>query len=182
MARQTYVSSCIYVHNTSAEAFPDPFTFDPERWLCDPETYKEREKRMLSFSRGSRACIGIKYVKHRAMPIPNSCDVDRNRSSVANYFGLCLVWRTRVCISRWLIFSVGLRSMYTAGLRRRIWNGMTGSFQFRKENSEEWFGNAQVRLRIGGEAVLLVRCRISIYLFNMLLDMRKDLCPREINV
>ena len=60
------MSSCVYVHNTSAEAFPDPFTFDPERWLCDPETYKEREKRMLSFSRGSRACIGIKYVKHRA--------------------------------------------------------------------------------------------------------------------
>ena len=59
---------------------------------------------------------------------------------------------------------------------------MTGSFQFRKENLKEWFGNAHVRLRIGSEAVLLVCCRISIYLMNMLLDIQKDLCPREINV
>jgi cytochrome P450 len=47
------------MQNTDPIIFPSPFTFDPERWLCDPETYRLRDKSMLSFSRGSRSCIGM---------------------------------------------------------------------------------------------------------------------------
>ncbi|KAJ4359692.1 uncharacterized protein N0V89_000248 [Didymosphaeria variabile] len=55
----TSVTSGIYLQNTDPATFPSPFTFDPERWLCDAETYKQRDRQMQSFSRGSRGCIGI---------------------------------------------------------------------------------------------------------------------------
>ncbi|KAF2706474.1 cytochrome P450 [Pleomassaria siparia CBS 279.74] len=55
----TIVSAGIYLQNTDAATFPDPFKFDPQRWLCDAETHAKRDRQMLSFSRGSRACIGI---------------------------------------------------------------------------------------------------------------------------
>ncbi|KAF2116138.1 cytochrome P450 [Lophiotrema nucula] len=55
----TTITSGIYLQNTSPTTFPNPFTFDPTRWLCDPETYNIRERQMQSFSRGSRSCIGI---------------------------------------------------------------------------------------------------------------------------
>jgi cytochrome P450 len=41
----------------NTDAFPSPDTFDPERWT-DPTTIREREKCLVSFTRGSRACIG----------------------------------------------------------------------------------------------------------------------------
>ncbi|KAH7384477.1 cytochrome P450 [Pyrenochaeta sp. MPI-SDFR-AT-0127] len=53
------ITAGIYLQNTDPNTFPDPFKFVPERWLCDPETYKLRDRQMLSFSRGSRSCIGI---------------------------------------------------------------------------------------------------------------------------
>jgi hypothetical protein len=59
-SRQAVVTSGIYLQNTDPAVFPDPFKFIPERWLCDAETYKLRDKQMVSFSRGSRSCIGMK--------------------------------------------------------------------------------------------------------------------------
>ncbi|ORX95133.1 cytochrome P450 [Clohesyomyces aquaticus] len=53
------ITSGIYMHNTNETAFPDPFKYDPERWMCDEETYRQRERYMNSFSRGSRSCVGI---------------------------------------------------------------------------------------------------------------------------
>lgn len=41
--------------------FEDPIKFKPERWL-DPERKKVLESGMLMFSKGSRACLGMKYV------------------------------------------------------------------------------------------------------------------------
>ena len=38
--------------------FPDATTFMPERWL-DPKTYAQLDKQMVSFSRGSRSCVGV---------------------------------------------------------------------------------------------------------------------------
>jgi hypothetical protein len=58
--KQVAVNACIYMNNTNPDVFPDPFKFDPERWLCDTETYLLRDKHMVSFSRGSRGCIGQK--------------------------------------------------------------------------------------------------------------------------
>lgn len=40
--------------------FEDPMKFKPERWLR-PEQKKALESGMLMFSKGSRACLGMKY-------------------------------------------------------------------------------------------------------------------------
>lgn len=41
--------------------FAEPTMFKPERWL-DTEQRKELDRGMLVFSKGSRACLGMKYV------------------------------------------------------------------------------------------------------------------------
>ncbi|ETS81109.1 hypothetical protein PFICI_06111 [Pestalotiopsis fici W106-1] len=52
------MSSSISHHDESV--WPDSYAFLPERWLDENmERNKELEKQMLSFSRGSRACIGM---------------------------------------------------------------------------------------------------------------------------
>lgn len=38
--------------------FPDPHQFLPERWLDN----KELDRYLVTFSRGPRMCLGIKYV------------------------------------------------------------------------------------------------------------------------
>jgi cytochrome P450 len=41
--------------HTNERVFPEPFTFNPERWLNN----KGLEKYLVSFTKGSRQCIGI---------------------------------------------------------------------------------------------------------------------------
>lgn len=54
---QVLVASSTYVHHMNRDIFPSPEEFRPERWLDgDPKL----EQYLVSFSRGSRACIGIK--------------------------------------------------------------------------------------------------------------------------
>ncbi|KAI0382249.1 putative cytochrome P450 [Hypomontagnella monticulosa] len=50
----------VLIHN-NPDLFPRPLAFDPKRWL-DAEGQRDRtlEKYIMSFSRGSRRCIGIK--------------------------------------------------------------------------------------------------------------------------
>ncbi|KIW50904.1 hypothetical protein PV05_09681 [Exophiala xenobiotica] len=52
----TRVSFSHYVYNNDPTKFVDPYTFKPERWLGD--NVNELESHMISFSRGSRNCIG----------------------------------------------------------------------------------------------------------------------------
>lgn len=40
--------------------FPDPETFVPERWNVDDTV--AMDKHVVSYSRGSRSCIGARYV------------------------------------------------------------------------------------------------------------------------
>jgi cytochrome P450 len=42
----------------NATIFPDPDSFNPERWL-DPSATKRLDKYLVSFSKGSRQCVGI---------------------------------------------------------------------------------------------------------------------------
>jgi hypothetical protein len=43
------------------DIFPDSRNFIPERW-AEPEKRRHLEKYLVSFTKGSRQCIGIKYV------------------------------------------------------------------------------------------------------------------------
>jgi cytochrome P450 len=50
------MSSWIMHHNE--DIFPDPEKFDPERWM-DPDRAKSLDKYVISFGKGSRACVGM---------------------------------------------------------------------------------------------------------------------------
>lgn len=53
----TPVSITTLSAHTNEMAFPDPFTFNPERWLGDKG--QERRKFQLAFGKGGRKCLGI---------------------------------------------------------------------------------------------------------------------------
>lgn len=42
--------------------FPEPYKFDPERWLGPSIGLDRLEQYVVPFSKGSRACIGLQYV------------------------------------------------------------------------------------------------------------------------
>ncbi|KAE8143633.1 cytochrome P450 [Aspergillus pseudotamarii] len=47
--------------HTAESVFPDPYVFNPERWLGDEG--RERRKFQLAFSRGGRKCLGLELAK-----------------------------------------------------------------------------------------------------------------------
>ena len=54
----TIITSGAYVHHRNPKAFEDPNTFRPERWLQGSAV--EMDKNLVTFSRGSRTCTGMK--------------------------------------------------------------------------------------------------------------------------
>ncbi|KAJ9245692.1 hypothetical protein DTO169E5_411 [Paecilomyces variotii] len=55
----TPVSQSTYLVNNDPSAFPNPQVFDPERWVKAAQDGVNLDKYMVSFSKGSRACLGI---------------------------------------------------------------------------------------------------------------------------
>ncbi|OOQ89595.1 Trichodiene oxygenase [Penicillium brasilianum] len=55
----TPVSQSTYLVNNDASVFPNPQVFDPERWVKAAQDGTNLDKYMVSFSKGSRACLGI---------------------------------------------------------------------------------------------------------------------------
>ncbi|KAI0406739.1 benzoate 4-monooxygenase cytochrome P450 [Xylaria palmicola] len=51
----TPIMQSLYLHHMNADLFPDPFTFNPQRWIDDPRL----KQQLLSFGRGSRICLGL---------------------------------------------------------------------------------------------------------------------------
>lgn len=47
--------------HTAESVFPNPFNFDPERWLGDAG--RERRKFQMAFSKGGRKCLGIELAR-----------------------------------------------------------------------------------------------------------------------
>jgi hypothetical protein len=62
----TIVGAAAYVFHHNPEVFPDPFEFQPERWLAlgvdgkdnDAQARRVRDRDTFAFGLGSRACIG----------------------------------------------------------------------------------------------------------------------------
>jgi cytochrome P450 len=48
-----------YSTHHNKDIFPDPFKFDPTRWLTTDSGTPEMKEAYMPFSRGSRMCIGI---------------------------------------------------------------------------------------------------------------------------
>lgn len=56
----TTISSSIYLMHYNPEVFENPSKFDPERWLIsEPQELSRRERYLVPFSTGSRACIRV---------------------------------------------------------------------------------------------------------------------------
>ncbi|KUJ11258.1 putative Trichodiene oxygenase [Mollisia scopiformis] len=56
----TSISVSTLLIHTNESIFPDPWKFEPERWTnADEATLARRRRCMLSFMRGSRACVGM---------------------------------------------------------------------------------------------------------------------------
>lgn len=53
----TPVSISTLSAHTAPAVFPDPFVFDPDRWLGDEG--RERRKYQMAFGKGGRRCIGV---------------------------------------------------------------------------------------------------------------------------
>jgi cytochrome P450 len=59
--KDTPVGMSQFLIHYNEKIFPDPWKFDPERWL-QGEKSKQLEKYVIAFSKGSRGCIGQQYV------------------------------------------------------------------------------------------------------------------------
>jgi len=57
----TPISTTTLSAHTAETVFPNPFVFDPERWLGDAG--RERRKFQMSFGKGSRRCLGIELAR-----------------------------------------------------------------------------------------------------------------------
>lgn len=49
-----------------SRCYTDPAKFDPERWLR-PDSDQSYRRHFVPFSRGSRNCLGMKFVFHRGV-------------------------------------------------------------------------------------------------------------------
>ncbi|CAG8901779.1 unnamed protein product [Penicillium egyptiacum] len=54
--RGTPVMQSLYLHHTNPQIFPEPFRFNPQRWIDDP---KLKPRYLMAWGRGSRSCLGI---------------------------------------------------------------------------------------------------------------------------
>ena len=53
----------VHVHHNEA-VFPEPYKFKPERWLQGrPQGSPPLDRYLVAFSKGSRQCIGMQYVR-----------------------------------------------------------------------------------------------------------------------
>jgi cytochrome P450 len=57
----TPISTTTLSAHTASTVFPDPFKFDPGRWLGNAG--KERGKFQMAFNKGSRKCLGIELAR-----------------------------------------------------------------------------------------------------------------------
>ncbi|TKA68158.1 hypothetical protein B0A55_07445 [Friedmanniomyces simplex] len=55
----TQMSTVTYCTHTNEALFPDPWRFDPERWLGQSEEVNTRKRCMMAFGKGHRKCLGI---------------------------------------------------------------------------------------------------------------------------
>ena len=64
---RTVMSSNTYCNHTNGDVFPEPWTFDPERWFTEreggngntPEQVNRRKRSLMSLGKGYRRCIGM---------------------------------------------------------------------------------------------------------------------------
>ena len=57
---QTPMSSSSYLIAMNSDLFPEPKTFNPNRWLEAADRGENLAQFLTNFTKGSRSCLGIK--------------------------------------------------------------------------------------------------------------------------
>ena len=60
-SKQTPVSQSAYFVHMDSTIFPNPHSFNPDRWIEAAKEGIKLDRFLVSFSKGSRQCLGIKY-------------------------------------------------------------------------------------------------------------------------
>src|SRR3954447_9716221 len=77
---KTPVSESNYFVHMDSTIFPNPESYDPDRWIRAAQEGVRLDRYFVSFSKGSRMCVGIKYVVEFLLPFPSH---SKHQSSVA---------------------------------------------------------------------------------------------------
>jgi cytochrome P450 len=59
---QTLVSETNFFVLNDPSIFPDPEVFEPERWMRAAAKGERLDRYLVNFSKGTRICLGMKYV------------------------------------------------------------------------------------------------------------------------
>jgi cytochrome P450 len=62
LPRGTPLITCSWFVHMNPNIFPDPMKFKPERWVVASERGEHLSRYLTNFSKGTRNCLGIKYV------------------------------------------------------------------------------------------------------------------------
>lgn len=57
---QTPVSQSIYFVHMDPDVFPEPNSFNPDRWLEFSQKGERLDRFLVPFTKGSRMCLGMK--------------------------------------------------------------------------------------------------------------------------
>lgn len=91
------VGMSAFITHHDERAFPDSNAFIPERWLDENnERRKDVERSMLAFSKGSRSCLGMKYVETTCM-MTTRILTDSLAWLCVSFISVCRRWSFAYC-------------------------------------------------------------------------------------
>ena len=96
--------TAVHMHDNPS-LFPEPRRFDPERWLGAKEEAKRLQKYVVPFSRGTRACLGMKYASTTQSPfLPQSNNpkrvLDLSLTRLSNSLAICEIYLAIAAVFR----------------------------------------------------------------------------------
>ncbi|KAE8840611.1 hypothetical protein PTNB85_04010 [Pyrenophora teres f. teres] len=100
-----------YLMNSHPDVFPDPDTFRPERWIEATARGEHLEKYLVTFSKGSRICLGINLAY---------AELYLTVAALAKNFELELVGSTLEDINSHRDFGLGFNKEYDFGVDFRV--------------------------------------------------------------
>ncbi|CAE7032707.1 hypothetical protein P3342_006906 [Pyrenophora teres f. teres] len=108
---QTTIVGIPYLMNSHPDVFPDPDTFRPERWIEATARGEHLEKYLVTFSKGSRICLGINLAY---------AELYLTVAALAKNFELELVGSTLEDINSHRDFGLGFNKEYDFGVDFRV--------------------------------------------------------------
>lgn len=128
------MSSSSYFINRDPVKFPSPSEFKPTRWLMEDGVSICSTRYLVSFSKGSRGCIGIKYVTWNLWREPKTRAPSNSIHSLA-YFQLYL---TLACLVRSFDIELEDDALDPMQIKREALIGLPEKYVFAKFIPTDW--------------------------------------------